>query len=77
MYDTNDEVVIPYKIVAVDNNTAEIYFPVTQSGLVTATFGGTINSASYAVTASYALNAGGSPGGSGVGDKIFLWQNFK
>ena len=77
IYDQNDEVVIPYKIIAVDNNNAEIYFPVTQSGLVTATFGGTINSASYAVTASHALNAGGSSGGSGVGDKIFLWQNFK
>ena len=34
-------------------------------------------SASYAISASYASNAGGSPGGSGVGDKIFLWQNFK
>lgn len=34
-------------------------------------------SASYAISSSYALNAGGSPGGSGVGDKIFLWQNFK
>lgn len=39
---------------------------------------GTITSASYAVTASYALNGGGvSTGSSGVGDKIFLWQNFK
>ena len=47
------------------------------------TFDITVNntvSASYALSSSYALSAsyapGGSPAGSGVGDKIFLWQNF-
>jgi len=34
-------------------------------------------SASYAISASYAENGGSAPGGSGVGDTIFLWQNFK
>lgn len=34
-------------------------------------------SASYAISASYAENGGFAPSGSGVGDKIFLWQNFK
>jgi hypothetical protein len=40
-----------------------------------------VTSASYALSSSYALSAsyapGGSPAGSGVGEKIFLWQNFR
>jgi len=81
IYDTNDQVIIPENIIASNANLAVIYFPVTQSGLATATYGGNIiETASYAITASYALNAGsGGTGsaGSGVGDKIFLWQNFR
>ncbi|GJQ43886.1 MAG: hypothetical protein JETCAE03_33840 [Ignavibacteriaceae bacterium] len=64
IYDTNDQVIIPENIIASNANLAVIYFPVTQSGLATATYGGNIiETASYAITASFALNGGGGGGG--------------
>ena len=56
---------------------------ITGSLEIDATISGSIQgdalwpSASYAVSASYAENGGSTPGGSGVGDTIFLYQNFK
>jgi hypothetical protein len=48
VYDSNDELVIPGKIEAVDVNNLNIYFDTAQSGTATATVGGTALTASYA-----------------------------
>ena len=61
VYDSNNNVIIPQKITATNENNVAIYFPVTKSGTVAAGFAGsvttgTIVSASYAITASHAEN---------------------
>ena len=50
VYDSNDELVIPGKVEAVDVNNLNIYFDTAQSGIATATVGGTALTASYANT---------------------------
>jgi hypothetical protein len=53
VYDSNDEIIIPQKIDAVDNNNILIYFSSARTGTAAAVVGGTAISASYALTASY------------------------
>ena len=81
IYDNSQNVIIPSEIIVVNANNSLIQFPTSQSGYAVASVGGNTLSASYAESSSYALSAswapgGSTPGGSGVGDKIFLWQNF-
>ena len=59
IYDSNDEVIIPQKIDAIDNNNMLIYFSTPRTGTAAAVVGGSTVSASYsqyAVTSSYADN---------------------
>ena len=56
IYDSNDEVIIPQKIDAIDNNSMLIYFSSARTGTAAAVVGGYTVSASYseyALTASY------------------------
>jgi hypothetical protein len=58
VFNSSDEVVIPEKIIAVDDISALIYFPTPVSGKAVASLGGlsgsiNANSASFAATASY------------------------
>ena len=48
VYDSSDELIIPGKVEAVDLNNLNIYFDTPQSGVATATVGGTATTASYA-----------------------------
>lgn len=60
IYDSNDEVIIPQKIDAIDNNNMLVYFSSPTTGTAAAVVGGSTVSASYseyAVTASHALSA--------------------
>ena len=62
VYDSNNYVVIPANILAVDNNNANLYFATPSTGIAVANFSGlngapNATSASYALTASYVLNA--------------------
>ena len=59
IYNTNNEVIYPTKIEAVNLYSASIYFDTPTAGTAVATIGGYINpgTASYAYTASYALLA--------------------
>lgn len=60
IYDSNDEVIIPQKIDAIDNNNMLIYFSTPRTGTAAAVVGGSTVSASYsqyAVTSSYAVSA--------------------
>ena len=50
VYDSNDELIIPGKVQAVDQNNAILYFDTPQAGTVAATVGGTAMTASYADT---------------------------
>lgn len=50
VYDSNDELVIPGKVEAIDQNNLNIYFDSAQTGTATATVGGTSLTASYADT---------------------------
>jgi hypothetical protein len=60
IYDSNDDVIIPQRIHAVDTGSAEIYFSTPRTGKAIASVGGNISftssslSSSYATTASYA-----------------------
>ena len=56
VYDSNDYVLIPSAIKAIDNNSAELYFAGPQTGRAVAQFSG-INGAPNATTASYAVSA--------------------
>jgi len=56
VYDSNDFVIIPANIKAIDVNSAELYFATSQTGRAVAQFSG-INGAPNATTASYALTA--------------------
>ena len=56
VYDSNDYVLIPSAIKAVDNNNVELHFATSQTGKAVAQFSG-INGAPNATTASYALTA--------------------
>jgi hypothetical protein len=56
VYDSNDYVIIPANIKAIDSNSAELYFATTQAGRAVAQFSG-INGAPNATTASYALTS--------------------
>jgi hypothetical protein len=53
VYDSNDEIIIPQKIDAVDSDNMLIYFSSARTGTAAAVVGGTAISASYALTASY------------------------
>jgi len=58
VYDSNNYVVIPANILAVDNNNANLYFATPSTGIAVANFSGlngapNATSASYATTASY------------------------
>ena len=53
VYDSNDEIIIPQRIDAIDNNNMLIYFSSARTGTAAAVVGGTAISASYALTASY------------------------
>lgn len=57
IYDSNDEVIIPQKIDAIDNDNMLIYFSTPRTGTAAAVVGGSTVSASYAQTASHALYA--------------------
>lgn len=60
IYDSNDEVIIPQKIDAIDNNNMLVYFSSPTTGTAAAVVGGSTVSASYseyAVSASYATTA--------------------
>ena len=50
VYDSNDELIIPGRVQAVDQNNAILYFDTPQAGTVAATVGGTAMTASYADT---------------------------
>jgi len=50
VYDSNDELIIPGKVQAVDQNNAILYFDTPHAGTVAATVGGTAMTASYADT---------------------------
>jgi hypothetical protein len=56
VYDSNDTVIIPSGIKAIDTNSAELYFATSQTGRAVAQFSG-INGAPNATTASYAVTA--------------------
>ena len=56
VYDSNDYVLIPSAIKAIDTNSAELYFVGPQTGRAVAQFSG-LNGAPNATTASYALTA--------------------
>lgn len=59
VYDSNDEVIIPQKIDAIDNNNMLVYFSSPTTGTAAAVVGGSTVSASYSLyaeTASYATN---------------------
>jgi hypothetical protein len=59
IYDSNDEVIIPQKIDAIDNNNMLIYFSSPTTGTAAAVVGGTTVSSSYSLyaqTASYLPN---------------------
>jgi hypothetical protein len=56
VYDSNDTVIIPSGIKAIDTNSAELYFATSQTGRAVAQFSG-INGAPNATTASYAVSA--------------------
>lgn len=53
VYNSDNEIIIPEKIIATDENNIVIYFPVTQSGTALVTYGGNVSTSSYALTASY------------------------
>jgi len=53
VYDSNDDIIIPQKIDAVDSNNMLIYFSSARTGVAAAVVGGVAISASYALTASY------------------------
>lgn len=53
IYDSNDEVIVPEKIDAVDSNNLSIYFSSPVAGRAVAVVGGTTVSASLSQTASY------------------------
>jgi hypothetical protein len=61
IFDENDDVIVPLKIHADNANTASIYFTTARTGTAVAAncglSGSTFESASYATTASYVLNA--------------------
>jgi hypothetical protein len=73
--DSNFNQIIPSTITLNTDNTATLTFPVSQSGYAIASLGGNPISASYAVTASYALNGGGG-GGSSPATNLFNYYNF-
>jgi hypothetical protein len=56
VYDSNDYVIIPAGIKAIDSNSAELHFATSQTGRAIAQFSG-INGAPNATTASYALTS--------------------
>ena len=60
IFDSNDDVIVPLRIHADNANTASIYFTTARTGTAVAAncglSGSTFESASYAATASYALN---------------------
>jgi hypothetical protein len=56
VYDTNDYVIIPAGIRAIDNNTAELHFATLQAGRAIANFSG-IDGMSNALSASYAASS--------------------
>jgi hypothetical protein len=56
VYDSNNYVVIPANILAVDNNNANLYFATPSTGIAVANFSG-LNGAPNATTASYAITA--------------------
>jgi hypothetical protein len=56
VYDSNDYVIIPANIRAIDSNSAELHFATSQTGRAVAQFSG-INGAPNATTASYALTS--------------------
>ena len=56
VYDSNNYVVIPANILAVDNNNANLYFATPSTGIAVANFSG-LNGAPNATSASYALTA--------------------
>lgn len=53
VYNSDNEIIIPEKIIATNENNIVIYFPVTQSGTALVTYGGNVSTSSYALTASY------------------------
>jgi len=60
IFDSNNDVIIPQRINAVNTSSALIYFSTPRSGYAVASQGGNVTTASYAlvaVSASYALNA--------------------
>ncbi len=57
IFDSNDNVIIPQQIYAASTSSALIYFSTARAGHAVASLGGGIVSSSYAVSASYALNA--------------------
>jgi hypothetical protein len=56
VYDSNNYVVIPANILAVDNNNANLYFATPSTGIAVANFSG-LNGAPNATSASYAITA--------------------
>lgn len=61
VWDSNGFMIMPGGVKTINTNSLEIYFDVAQSGYASAVVGGTAVSASYALTASFALNGGGGP----------------
>jgi len=70
-YDNSFNQIIPQNINLTDDNNVTITFPTNESGYAIASLAGSTVSASYALTASYALNGGG--GGIQVND-LFSYQ---
>jgi hypothetical protein len=57
VFDSNDDVIIPAGIHAVDTNNAEIYFAIPSTGIVIANFSGISGSFENTISASYAATA--------------------
>jgi len=57
VYDSNDEVIIPQKIDAIDNNNMLVYFSSPTTGTAAAVVGGSTVSSSFALNATNAQNA--------------------
>jgi hypothetical protein len=57
VFDSNDDVIIPAGIHAVDTNNAEIYFAIPSTGIVIANFSGISGSFENTISASYAATS--------------------
>lgn len=81
VYNSDDEVVIPEKIYASSSALSVIYFPVSMSGYAAATVGSIlptalVTSASYALTASYAMNSNGGSSIIPIGARIQIDDSY-